>query len=456
MAPSSNRVGFRRSYPRSRLGLYVRGASNIAHRIGQSIAKYGTSPAAGLGLGVGVEAARRAYGSGSARKRQKLSAVKRRYNTRGSYRGRVKRIKKRQKVDAFYAHGVVVRELDKGVQSNSGYIEQPIYIGHSDVYYGNLYGTVMMALMRRLFRKVGTDFANVNELVGDSTTNKAFTLEGQYTEYPGGPVLSFTFDILGNASLKDCGLALKANLDTVFNTDRVSITTQAYQMMLKRLILTPYVNGVAAPFQYKLRVDQTYVKAKVYSRLNLQNRTTASSAAGADETNMLDIANNPLKGKFYDTKGNGFIIRSRDDADGYTPLIGANDSGLITLDWSQYSGNMRANMASAPPSHAFVGTSKAKNVMMSPGAIRSSVLSSIMTMPFNDFMRKMMPLLAGAGSSTRTKLYYGKSRLFVLDKMLDTGVDEPVISLGYELESQVAAYIIEKKPAIATQNNVSS
>ena len=96
--------------------------------------------------------------------------------------------------------------------------------------------------------------------------------------------------------------------------------------------------------------------------------------------------------------------------------------------------------------HAFEGRQRTNNVRVTPGEIKSSVLTHTKTMTVNSFLRALFNAMKARALTTgNVRMNLGNYRFMMLEKQMDTAAaDEPSIQLGYELNNTLGGRIICK------------
>ena len=183
----------------------------------------------------------------------------------------------------------------------------------------------------------------------------------------------------------------------------------------------------------------------------MQNRTLAGGAGTTDQSSMLDIANNPLDGRLYSGLGNGAIPKFADNSASLVEsFFGDRESGIIAAvpdtalgNWTQ---EMYDNYRRPPSSGSFQGVKKTCKISLKPGEIRTSFVNYRKNMSVNEyFQRNQQALYQYTRGGTAAPMHFmGNFRFYGFEKRCNTTVDEPDISVGYEMNTHITCAIYER------------
>jgi len=169
-----------------------------------------------------------------------------------------------------------------------------------------------------------------------------------------------------------------------------------------------------------------------------QNRTLAATGT-ADESSMLDVANNPLEGKIY--RGTGTVIsmkHQQNTAGGNANFYNRVADGVGVL--ASASQNMPGLMTKCPPYHALQHMKSSKNVRLGPGMIKSEYVSWKGSFTFRSFIKFFYEWLR-SGSSLNTGAAFPNVHIPVviigMERMLDSRLAEPSVALSYQADHEV-------------------
>lgn len=358
------------------------------------------------------------------------------YRTRGSL---YKRFRARHKTtrDVSSMAGAQLKTENRGVISSA----ECVYIGHSAFADEVVLRVVVMALVRKLFKLARNDIVSWSDDQGYDGAFSEGTLTLEWQNYPENTTQTNTFTITAGMSPISLVDTLITNMYTWFSAAR--------DVQLRRLIYEASRTGsfVIGP-PHTLDLEQCVLCINVNSKLAIQNRTLASSAVGADETNRNDVANNPLTGKIYRGAGtNGFQFKYRNDTTDQETLLPDAD-GVISSVPSDMSAEQQLMYKRPPNGRDIVGCQKDSGVFLNPGNIRSSVVFWKCNIGVNKFFSKLTRRFNLGSGAKKVKYNMGVTEVLGLQKRCDTGVDEPNISAGYEMESMYKCYVKTKSSTV--------
>lgn len=363
---------------------------------------------------------------------QRTSLKRRRtrlYQSVGAYGGRFR------KSYAFSAtkyqrRGIVMHIEGGNVVARGGTpgTKQVVYIGHGCPLWQTWF-CVCQYVVKDLFRRQGvlytSQYDKPQELGSVHVVAPGAIVYG-YQTTEGGQQLYARMAINADENFYQISL----NLFTAWN----ALMSANNYIQFTTAELTDDPTGVSTSLSNsRLRLTELILDICNDAKLALQNRTVASSAVGNDESSMLDVSNNPLGGKSYEGRGAGPTPKWRlQSALVNDPYVDQN-SGVIdwNIDQAGFTANMIAQYSRPPPGTAFENCKKVGNVFLKPGEIKNSFLRTKVKMYFNtlcQIARSQMQI--GIASTVNTT--FGSYRMFCFEKKVNTTVDEPAISVGYE------------------------
>lgn len=177
-------------------------------------------------------------------------------------------------------------------------------------------------------------------------------------------------------------------------------------------------SGFSEP-RANISLEKAMVDILMTSKLVLQNRTIADSGTGADNRN--DVANNPLVGKKYQSGGNFLDAVARSVT--YQSITAGEGNGLIVANGDNF-----ALYGQKPPPASFFNATRATSVSLEPGQMKTDYLRSQKTMSLD----YLFAALRDAIVETPCNVNMGTVAMFGLEKKLNSRVDEPTVSVGYE------------------------
>lgn len=175
----------------------------------------------------------------------------------------------------------------------------------------------------------------------------------------------------------------------------------APEYILTTIQFTPGTGGRVKHARLNLRNAKVKYYAK--SSFKFQNRTIET--AGDDNA---DVDNVPVNGKQYSGKWNG--SRYTGDKAGTTPIIGADTNGLIVV-------QAAANEDLKEPLIAqhWTNCKAAGKIRLDPGKLRTSLLTTQMTLPVNEFFSRIQSAAAG---TTTSEIKLGQHTFYAMEKMI--------------------------------------
>lgn len=344
--------------------------------------------------------------------------------------------------------GVRIDVEKGGISSQAGCA----YVGHS---FGRFYmlQVTVEAILRQLFLQAGVRINSGDEKISGLDSLNVAPSKNFRIEYTHRTDTDDT-----NASLSSVTVADDETLDTL-STKIVEAWKALWTVNTKVQIIEMGIGkkhdaalNEVRPVN-KINLSSMLITLDMYSSMKLQNRTLARTGT-ADESSMLDVANNPVVGKCYSGNGTGprqSVFTSNVATPNASPSWCADIlSGVITVNEA----NLRPQfMFSRPPGRgAFSNCSKAVNVRLDPGNIRPSILKFKKTF----YVQTLLGILADGYEQDTTKefLTIGKYNLFGFEKLCNTGEDEPTISLGYEVNTTYRAMVSFKKQPFITSHRL--
>lgn len=322
-----------------------------------------------------------------------------------------------------------------------------IYVGHSFAHVQLLY-SVLSAMLRRLFAKMGVKIQSwTDKLQGIGNTtfiNSPGDIHWTYKTDTGAPITRATYAIAADATFEQIAESLRTSVQTVFATNVAQCTMHSLEFTGRDVgSVNTYPNAVLTLGNIELEFDCS-------SSMALQNRTQAKSDV-ADPTRFdsSDVANNPIAGKVYGGPGNGTGPRSGDNASATSPMIASELTGSFAWDPQQaaVTPDMRAVYRRPPAKQSLLYVNRVSNVLLMPGQIRNSLIIWRRKMKLSQYLLAIQNQLESGVNDVRIPL--GKFECFAFEKKCNTRVDEPAISIGYELNQVYRVNVHEKQSGIA-------
>jgi len=362
---------------------------------------------------------------------------KRKYFTHGRSAGTIKRAPSKS-VGKFIKNGVVRKRESRFILNDP----QCCYTGHNSV---SVYDTITLvfdAIARMFAKKMGMDFTDIQAGLGaePSTIISGFQWVIGYKTTFGGNRITAAFGSAINETWAVFAQRLGEGIMAIANAGGTPLN----YFELIDIECKGTLSNYPAPITRFYAAD---IKIQIVgnSSLQIQNRTVATTdAADPDRDDGDNIAANPMHGKMYTGKGQTLTFAWNNDNAGTTIAFQAD---LITATANIGAANallstqMQQALKKPPPYRHFRGLTGQQYCKLEPGEIKRSHVSSTMKFTFQSFIQRMLPVLrtqvnyatmVGAGSQAAASLYLGKWSLIGMEKLCDSGTDEPDCSLASE------------------------
>jgi len=289
------------------------------------------------------------------------------------------------------------------------------YIGHASMPYLYFRKTLVLALVKALFIKMGSPPENLSA----------------------SPLLTQTGEKIRIFYRGDLDSA-----ETFFDTTTVAKT---YEVIADDIITNMFSLSEQAEFtaiQYVVVPGTSHYSTHIYSLLNSQIKWWCDSEMkfqnrSVNETgdeDSLDVDNVPLVGKQYEGTGTGSTFSSPD-----APPMFADQYGVINIEAT-------TNAQKEPPfGQLFKDCKASAKVRLAPGEIKTSKLTSAGNMGFNRMYRSFQI----ATGKTKSKTNMGKFRFFALEKLLG-GTSSLEILTAVEVSHSLGCSITLANPSYST------
>jgi len=371
----------------------------------------------------------------SARKRRRRITPTVRY---GSYHGLFRKPKKKR-VSNFFKKGVIFTNESGVVQSSTACA----YVGHGFASRA-MVKVMCQALVRTLFEKVGLSIVSMTERIQGN-------LPGTWVV--GGGIMLLQYRTSVGAEIKEQGYSVVA--DETFDELAERFLGFFYSIGGLFEIIGMAYTPASSGSHRDVYVDLSSIKVvfECDSWLTLQNRTAAVSTGPNDESNALDVANNPIEGKVYGGRSNGPLVRYGDQASTAAVLVANPLSGQIKFDptAAAVGSGMEANLIRPPNRATLTYATKVSSVRLAPGAMKKGHLKYYASMKLNDFFTKYKSVFQNLEGDT-VHVPNGSFELFAFERMCNTRADEPAIQVGLELNQTYRCMLVSVKKGINTQH----
>lgn len=348
------------------------------------------------------------------------------------------KFKKARKISASKGmlHGSVRKEEYGGAIQDS----KCQYIGHSSAQYKSIHWTVWETLVRHLLRKEGREISDLNESVRRWIRVSYF----ESTESDAA-VQNVKFDATNvSVHFAASGIAELLYAANVANEDFVVDDARLYEL-----------DPDLAPNQVVSKITLRNMRLDIKSEniLTLQNRTAGATGSGSNDVgNSNEVTNNPVVGKLYAGYKGGFLPVTRPGAaivgfNGFVP----DSAGLIFP--VSVSTTFPFTLQKPPNPNFFKYCKKYTRVYLAPGQTKNSKCMHMWKGTFTGFMQTQRRLISqfGAGiftGSLPSFQHMGQSKLYALERLIDTRTGEPEIQIGYQtsLRVSVSGYVTNYSP----------
>lgn len=326
--------------------------------------------------------------------------------------------------------------------------DDAIYIGHS-LPGASVFIEVCRAVTKRLFQKAGYRIlAMQDKIQSDTVTHivRPGDITIHYRRSSGDTVQTLTVQIAADSTFAECALLIRDSLLGLCNTP-----STRPEILLDEVMFFQFDgagNLLRSP-SAKLWFNSVMIHLACSSKLHLQNRTIAGIAGTTDQTNVLDVANNPLDGRLYSGKGSNLQLKFAENVAGALTDVFISDptSGITTVTPStagNYTPEMMSIYKRPPSAYAFKHVTSGSVARLNPGEIKISKFFFERTMSFQSYFAQNYMYFYQLGLSKYPRHSIGLFRTFGFEKRCNTTVDEPQISIGYEVNTVLTCSISEK------------
>ena len=342
-------------------------------------------------------------------------------------RAKVSKVEKLGVLEVIETGGVV----DGGAATASS--GNTVVVGHCTMPSGTINLVMFRALVKMLFMKVcNSGYGRFDDTYIGQQLNDIIRLNLYINEEVG---IKANLDVVVSAGVQTFE-QIAANMAGQFRNYSGSDATARHpeQYVLKSIEFIPTQPGLLGFVFIDLSTASITIDAK--STLKFQNRS--SNTTNGDEE---AVDNVPLYGKSYQGSGNGTgaINRNSFYLNASHDFIANDRSGVIAKVPTEtyYQEPIGPEMLEKVSSHG--------KVHLDPGHLKTSSLSTHITMPLQKFIRETA--YKNDAAIAHHRHYKGAFRFMMLEKMLaaNTGSATNSIKLGYEHNLRIGAYISAPK-----------
>lgn len=358
------------------------------------------------------------------RSRTRRRGMARRYHTIGKGPYRVKRPRTSQVRSIYQTHGSVWKGETGDVVTDNNCV----LVGHSTVACDSVGKSVFRAIVRMGMEKARFPIQSFEKPNG-------FIHEIRFFDSLSSDTLSLISAPAGGTYQNVAELLYAAMLNAMATT-------------VNDIKWYSYVVKSGSTQLCILFLQDVMMDLRFESNLIVQNRTVANLTGDAQTTNAENVANNPLVGRFYTGTGNSVIFKSRDDDVTKDDVIGTNLFGEFARAGSTLPISGRMPLSDDD----FSGYLKSRRVYLQPGELKKNFLVTHYKMDFQQVMLKMYQVFKQLGSNylaqPNTVTTFGRRAFFMFEKCLNSRVDEPSISVGYEVNMTVMSSCYQRHHVI--------
>ena len=177
--------------------------------------------------------------------------------------------------------GVVFHFEKSAVIDNTGATDFPLFIGHTTMYYRYLMKTLCYAVVRKLARLAGVVINSFDETIqgeGATETANSASIRFGYRKRLGDSGTTVKFTVSAGTTWGGLADEFETQIEATFDETTDALYTWQFTFIeLEQIDATSYASIRAS----KIRATDATINLVASSRMVLQNRTVASSAAGS-------------------------------------------------------------------------------------------------------------------------------------------------------------------------------
>lgn len=350
------------------------------------------------------------------------------YVTTGRYTGRFRR-GRRVILPKVNSHTIKTE--------SGGTVSDPhaVYVGIATPYDQVTLG-LCRCIVKELFRQAGDDFLDFDQYPFTGTNATDYRIYfAYYAGYTDDVLTEYNVDIDQPNITTYADIAVKIRNDWGIRFNDAS--TAPIWHIIKLFVLdndtlsTPIGTINCGSFSFGVKDKGT---------LAIQNRTLSGST-DEDKDLVTNVSNNPIYGKsYFGTKNhNGFVPVIRLPGSNTMYLIGGKDYGIISGTYTQGGDAYKK----PPRGYTFLATREAKAIRVNPGNIKKSVVYFSWYGTMNKYFLLMHRYISD--SATNFRVPFGRASMVGFEKMLDSRVDEPDVSVGFEANHVLTFNYIYKR-----------
>jgi len=342
---------------------------------------------------------------------------------------------KKQREDIYTAYGFWKVKEQFGTVNGS----ESLYIAANGFNLTSFAYTLAMALLRKLFRKIGKEITDPEAPLTITNLGSAYRFSLKY-QSDDGNITSIAYSTVIDESL----VSLAYNCGIVPEIESyVQGGTSSILASIDLQIIDNYVTNSNPPVFSELARHLATVNLKnekvhffMSCSVTVQNRTKGAAESG----NNVDVVDSqPLKGYLYYFKKNTPQTKMQNFADGvytqtWTPFERTNVNGIRLINGNAAPGAMK----DPPTPHFFSNCSKASYVKLEPGAMKKFYVENTYFKYYAELLRSATRY---AGTATAKRQNIADTMMLGLEEVLNSGSSNK-ITVQYEGENKTGAYFV--------------
>ena len=345
---------------------------------------------------------------------------------RGPYKVRTPR--RRAKVTMFDRQGAIWKGETGGAVTDAN----SVLVGHGTFCTQTVIQNMYRACIRYLMQLFDENMNSFNELALVGTYTFSY-----YSETDSVTQITYSHTVSVGQTYNDVAVSLWVLFLAEFGTSKLMIWNSM-----------EFEDGFSK--RARVSMKDVYIRQEMTSNIVIQNRTLANSGTMDPGTNNAnDVSNNPLVGRVCSGKGTAIMFKDR--------TLGTSVANDLKI--NRIYGEVTRTGALMPDSNkiplygkAYIGDPTGRRVFLSPGQIKKHFLKSTMSMDFQTFFNKVYSAFKQQALTTTPNfpmVDLGKIGWFCFEKVLNSRVDEPNISVGYEVNYELKTCLAQRKTIVS-------
>jgi len=341
---------------------------------------------------------------------------------------------KSQNEDIYTAYGAYKVNEQFGQVAGS----ESVYISANGFNITSFAYMLAMAMLRKLFRKIGKEITDWEMLLTTSNYAKAYRLQMTYNTDAGG-TNDIVYETVSNETL--ISLAYNSQIVTQIENYIQGIASDGILSNIDLAIIDNETTTNVPPVRFELarhigslNLKNEKVKLFMAQTVTVQNRTKGAGEGG----NQVDVVDSqPLKGYLYYFKKNTPQVKMQNFGTTIWGPFERTTPGGVQLVHSNSVG-IDASMKDPPSPHFFSNCSKASYVKLEPGAMKKFHVENTIF--------KYYPEVIRAATIFSGNQYFKRQNIcdtimLGLEEVLNSGSSNK-ITVQYEAENKTGAYFV--------------